>query len=97
MGGKQYFTLPELRRFFEELPSVLDVWPDDQNPDIREFGIQVVYAEEVAEVVETAAERVLQQRLSACQEADRRYWRPIVAELRAFRSRNQLMQEGAIV
>jgi hypothetical protein len=91
------FTLPELRHFFEELPGALDLWATGTEAEIRDFGIQVVHAREVSESIEAAVQRSLQYRINECQDVDRRYWRPIIAELRAFRRRNQLMAEGETV
>jgi hypothetical protein len=91
------FTLPELRRLFEEVPEILYLWPEDQEVEMRQLGVQIVGGAEVTEAAEKAVQDLLQRRLGACQEADRRYWRPIVAELRAFRRNNQLMREGEAV
>ncbi|HEX6563901.1 MAG TPA: hypothetical protein VF020_06435 [Chthoniobacterales bacterium] len=91
------FTLPELRRFFEELPGVLDLWPEGQHVELREFGLHAVRDEDAAGTVERAVQELFQQRISVCQHADRIYWRPIIAELRAFRRDNRLMQEGELV
>ena len=88
------FTLPELCRFFEELPAVLDLWPEGQQVELHEFGLHAVRGEEAPGAVERAVQELFQRRVSACQDADRTYWRPIIAELRAFRRDNRLMQEG---
>jgi hypothetical protein len=88
------FTLPEFCRLFEEIPAVLDLWPEGQQVEVREFGLHAVLGEEAPAAVERAVTELFQRRISACQDADRTYWRPILAELRAFRRDNRLMQEG---
>ena len=88
------FTLPEFCRLFEEIPAVLDLWPEGQQVELREFGLHAVLGEEAPAAVERVVTELFQRRISACQDADRTYWRPIIAELRAFRRENRLIQEG---
>lgn len=91
------FTLPELRVFFAEHPEVTNLPSGILSYEIKEFGRKVVTDDFVPEDIERAVTAQLQQRIADLQQADRRYWRDIIAELKEFRADGKLMPEGETV
>lgn len=64
---------------------------------IRTFGSKIVKGEKPGQILERRIEREMMQRMTACQAADRRYWRRIIAELKSLRAQGRLMSEGGRV
>jgi len=91
------FTLPELRIFFAEHPEAVDLSVDNLNPAVSALGHQSLAGGEVDESVERQVNEWMQQRIAELQQADRRYWREIVADLKTLRASGQLMAEGSAV
>ena len=85
------FTLPELTALLwqhAELRTVCRSIP----------GLAVMADEEEADVdAESAVERWLTERMLACQQADRLYWRSIIAELKDLRRTGELVPDGSTV
>jgi len=47
--------------------------------------------------VESRLVEWMQRRMAALQEADRRFWRDIIADLKRMRAAGELMPEGSVV
>ena len=91
------FTLPELRIFFREHPEILELSPERLSRNVQEFGRKIVGDDSVTEDLEHAMNPQMQQRIGDLQQADRRYWRDIIAELKKFHGDGKLMPEGEMV
>ncbi len=91
------FTLPELRSFFAEHPEAIDVSVANLNPVVSVLGHQMLSGEDVIESVERQVNEWMQQRIAELQQADRRYWREIIAELKSLRAAGKLVAEGNAV
>lgn len=91
------FTLPELRRYFEEQPGALPAIVREPVPGLKEFGQQLLSTGDVTEEVAVRVNLGMQQRIATLQQADRRYWRDIIAELKKLRGAGNLMPEGSAV
>src|SRR6185503_5090 len=76
------FTLPELRLFFEEQPGALPAIDREPVPGLKEFAQQLLSTGDVTEEVLLRVNVGMQQRITDLQQADRRYWRDIIAELK---------------
>jgi len=63
----------------------------------RAFGLKIVKRKEPGRILERRIEREMMGRMTACQAADRQYWRLIIAELKNLRVRDRLMPEGGEV
>jgi hypothetical protein len=89
------FTLTALRTFFEEHGAVkIDV---EIAPDLQRFTECIRGDQPMPDEIEEKLAGWMQQRMSALQQADRAYWREIIAELKQFRAENRLMKEGSLV
>jgi len=88
------FTLTELQAFVEQWPSALDHTPASVPSTVREFTQQFAAEPPPSAGAEEAASCWLQSRMAPLQRADRDYWRPIIAELKRFRSQGLLVPEG---
>jgi hypothetical protein len=73
-------------KFRQELAELSD--------EIGEFGSQILSAGETTEEADEAASARSQERIRELQQADRRYWRGVIAELKTLRANGQLMPEG---
>ncbi len=91
------FTLPELTIFFAEHPQAVRLTSDVLSDEIREFGRLIVANDVVGEGIERAITEGLQRRIGDLQQADRRYWRGIIKELKELRAAGKLMPEGQAV
>lgn len=91
------FTLPELSQFLRGNPSVRSQPVYDVPAELNEFRRQLDAADEVSEEVTEKVNRWQQERIARLQQADRQYWRGIIAELRSLRQSGQLMIEGSAV
>jgi hypothetical protein len=91
------FTLPELRLFFEAHPGALPAIGLEPVPGLKEFAQQLFSTGDVREEVAARVNLGMQQRIAGLQQADRRYWRDIIDELRQFRATGNLMPEGSAV
>lgn len=94
---RNIFTLETLRALFEEHPETMQHLEGDQESNLRAFGRSTLAGDEGDLPVEEAITAWMQQRMAALQQADRRYWRNIIAELKNLRSNGILMPEGAPV
>ena len=91
------FTLPELRIFLAEHPEAMDLAVEHLNPAVTEFGRQLLSGADVSESVERQVNEWMQPRIADLQQADRRYWREIIAELKSLRATAKLVAEGSAV
>ena len=91
------FTLPELRIFFAEHAEAVDLSVENSNPVVTELGRQLRSGEDVRESVERQVNEWLQQRIADLQQADRRYWREVIAQLKTLRATGKLAAEGSAV
>jgi len=91
------FTLPELRMFFSEHPEAIDLSPGNLPAELFAFGRELLASGEVPEAIERTISRQSQESIVLLQEADRRYWREIIAALKQLRSDGKLMPEGGEV
>ena len=91
------FTLPELRIFFAEHAEAVDLSVENSNPVVTELGRQLRSGEDVRESVERQVNEWLQQRIADLQQADRRYWREDIAQLKTLRATGKLAAEGSAV
>ena len=91
------FTLPELRIFFAEHAEAVDLSVENSNPVVTELGRQLRSGEDVSESVERQVNEWVQQRIADLQQADRRYWREIIAKLKGLRATGKLAPEGSAV
>jgi hypothetical protein len=89
------FTLSELRTFFIEHPEAAAL--PAENPEIKEFARMLLAQDEVAESLEHRVTEQLQHRIADLQQADRRYWRDIIADLKRLRATGKLVAEGSAV
>ena len=88
------FTLGELQSFVEQRPTSLQHIPSHFPATVREFAREASGGIAGSESLEEAVSQWLQGRIGGLQKADRDYWRPIVAELKRFRSQGFLVREG---
>ena len=88
------FALPELRMFLEEHPAVLEDLPPNSAPGFKEFAEQIAVGKDESEASAARVNTDMQRRMADLQQADHRYWRDIVAELKRLRAAGQLMPEG---
>jgi hypothetical protein len=96
-AAENIFTLAELRRLFEEHRPSADVPLGIAPEALGEFSRLVRGGVDVPERIESEVTAWMQQRIQSLQQADRRYWREIIAELRQLRAAGHLMTEGAAV
>lgn len=64
---------------------------------LRAFGLKIVQGGNPGPGLERRVEREMLERMTACQASDRRYWCPIIAELKQLRAQGRLMPEGRLV
>ncbi len=91
------FTLPELRIFFAEHAEAVDLSVENLSPVVTELGRQLRSGENGSESVERQVDEWMQQRIADLQQADRRYWREIIAKLKGLRATGKLAPEGSAV
>jgi len=94
---RNIFTLPELQVFFGEHPEALDLSIENSHPSVTAFGRQSLAGGAVDESVERQVNKWMQQRIAELQQADRHYWREIIAELKTLRASEKLVTEGGAV
>ena len=94
---RNIFTLPELGTLLAERPDAAHALPPEAPASLTELAGQWRTSGDVSESVEQQVSDWMQGRISQLQNADRRYWRGIIAELKALRSGGKLMPEGAAV
>ncbi|HZL12975.1 MAG TPA: hypothetical protein VFC85_02425 [Verrucomicrobiae bacterium] len=87
------FTLPELTIFFNDHPAAVDIAVEKLNPEVGEFGRQLLGGE-AGEAIERRVGEFFQSQISKMQLADRQYWREIIRELKELRAADKLMVEG---
>lgn len=92
------FTLTELRTLFEEHPKAILAVPEgDSAADLRMYSQLVGLDQSVSEKVYENLTISMQRRMGLLQQADRVYWRGIIAELKDFRNKGTLMEESSRV
>jgi hypothetical protein len=91
------FTLEELRIFFENHPAALKCLMEKDMAAFADFGRHVAETGEVPEAIECEVIALMQGRMNHLQAEDRRYWQPIIAQLKQFRGQGWLMPEGEMV
>ncbi len=91
------FTLSALTTFFEAHPGAVELTAGEQAAALKSFGRHVISGQAVPEQIEEELNTWMQRRMAALQQADRRYWRDIIAELKKLRSTGQLMPDGSEV
>ena len=96
-AAENIFTLPELRLFLDEHPDALAALTGDALASLQEFGRQLRATGDVSDELAGRVNTAMQQRMAQLQQADRRYWRDIIAELKELRGRGQLLPEGSPV
>ncbi|MEW6306993.1 MAG: hypothetical protein AB1705_26310 [Verrucomicrobiota bacterium] len=85
------FTLTALRAFFEDQSDAVET----AEPDcLKDFGHYIIAGRDVPERIENQVTSMIQERMAELQIADRRYWRPIIAELKQMRSGGELIPQG---
>jgi hypothetical protein len=91
------FTLSALRLFHEAHPQAVEMVvapvPEKVVLLVQEFASGA----DPSEALENDVSSMLQERIAALQQADRRHWRTIIAELRQLRAVGRLMTEGGLV
>jgi hypothetical protein len=91
------FTLPELKTLFEENPGALELLSGELPPVLKQFAQQAMAAEAIPEETAQNVNSDMQRRIAALQQADRVYWRDIIADLKRLRAEDKLTAEGAEV
>jgi hypothetical protein len=91
------FTIPELRVLFQEQPRALDLLGPGLPPSLAEFARQSGVGAEVPDDLTGLINLDMQRRMGELQQADRQYWRGIIAELRHLSAAGVLVPEGAAV
>jgi hypothetical protein len=87
------FTTDALRTLFEEHPGANAIGQSEASP-MRAFATDAASGNPIPPDVENEVSRWLQERMLSHQQADRAYWRSIVAELRQLRAEGELVAEG---
>lgn len=95
-AAQNIFSPALLRELMQQQPWVVTVAGHGLT-GFRAFGSKIVNRQEPGLFVERKIERGMMRRLTACQAADRLYWRPIIAELKKLRKHGRLMPEGGLV
>lgn len=91
------FTLTALRQLFEEYPQAVDALPLQDVSGRRAFGDCIIAGIEAPEVVSVKVETWMQKQIVVLQQADRKYWRRIISELKQLRAAGGLMRENSVV
>ena len=94
---RNIFTLPELRALLAERPAAAHSLPPEAPASLTEFADQWRTSGDVSESVEQQVSDWMQGQISQLQNADRHYWRGIIAELKTLRSGGKLLLEGTAV
>ena len=64
---------------------------------LRQFAHHVQAGDTMPEPIEEQLADWIHRRMTTLQQADRRYWREIIAELKALRATGSLLPEGSLV
>jgi hypothetical protein len=91
------FTLAELRMLLEEQPGARQSLPENAPVALKQFARQLLTADTVSETIEQEVSDWMQKRMASHQQADRHYWRDIIADLKNIRKSDNLMLEGTDV
>jgi len=94
-AAENIFTLTALRTFFEEHGTAKT--SNEIVPEMRGFAECIAGDQPVPEEIEGKLTVWMQQRIAALQQADRAYWREIIAELKQLRADGKLMKEDSEV
>ena len=89
------FTFPELQALLEQHPDAANLLHENAPKCFSEYATGLSQGQ--TDQVEAEVASFLQSRISKLQDADRRYWRRIILELKELREEDRLMPEGAIV
>lgn len=87
------FSLAILTELIQRQPWIVTI-PGHGMANLRTFGSKIVKGEEPGQILEQRIEQEMMARMTACQAADRLYWRRIIAELKSLRAQGRLMPEG---
>lgn len=90
------FSLALLTELIQKQPWVATL-PDHGLAGLRTFGSKIMKGVKPGQILERRIEREMMGRMTACQAADRLYWRPIIAELKSLHDQGRLMPEGGRV
>jgi hypothetical protein len=90
------FSLSELRTLLQEHPAAVE-GRDDLPPTLGQALGQLLDNGEITDTLEDELDAWLQRRVAVLRQADRRYWRDIIADLRNLRASGGLMAEGSAV
>ena len=89
------FALPELKTLLDEFPEVLSGLQDHS---VARDNLERLMINDDSDIeLECSLEAELTQRILACQQADRAYWRDIICELKLLRSRGEIIPEGTLI
>lgn len=91
------FTLDELRSLLEQYPLPDEIIPANSPETLKEFARQSWAHTDADPVAEKELTDWQQRRMALLQQADRLYWRTIIADLRQMRANARLVTEGTPV
>ena len=91
------YTLPALRTLLEEHPAAVVSTAGEHAEALRQFAHHVRAGDTMPEPIEEQLADWIHRRMTTLQQADRRYWRDIIAELKALRATGSLLPEGSLV
>ncbi len=91
------FTLSALRLFHAAHPQALEQVAAPVPGKVDLLLRQLASGADPSEALENEVSALLQEKIAVLQQADRRHWRPIIAELRQLRALGRLMPEGGAV
>lgn len=91
------FTVAELVIFFNEHPAAVESLKSELTPPFNEFARKSRAGEEISDRIVAAVSIEMQGRIADLQQADRRHWRRIIAELKQLRADGKLMPEDGVV
>ena len=89
------FTLPELTRWIAEYPAVQRVL--QPRSVLQRAAEQLQRTGELDPQLEDELDDWFEQQMAPSRKADRHFWRPVIAELKALREQGKLMTVGAPV
>jgi hypothetical protein len=96
-AAENAFTLGELRGLVEEHSTLAQAWVENAPVTLREYVRQILSSGDTSESAEETVSAWMHQRITALQQADRRYWKDIIAELKRLRATGQLIPEDTPV
>lgn len=91
------FTLAEFHTLLSEQPAASKAFSAIAPAAFKEFARQHLATGEISELIEQEVSACMQQKMAGLQQADRHYWREIIADLRKIRAGGGLMAQSAEV